>query len=97
MTLTILFDEINRRTGERLFRARVETDNCASQALLRKMGARTNGISEFMLHGDDLNQFQKENLTLIDEKLEAVAEEFCVDSENLLGHVLEYLIDWPQE
>lgn len=56
------------------------------------MGARTNGISGFMLHGEALEKFQKENLSLINEKLEDVAEEFCVDAEELLGHVLEYLI-----
>lgn len=95
--LTILFDELYKRTGEKLFRARVDSDNYDSQALFRKMGARTNGISEFMLHGEALEKFQKENLSLITEKLEAVAEEFCTDAEDLLGNVLEYLIDWPQE
>lgn len=32
-----------------------------------------------------------------DDKLIEVADEFCVDAEDLLGHVLEYLIDWPQK
>lgn len=96
VALTILFDELYKRTGKGLFRARVDSDNYESQSLFRKIGARTNGISEFMLHGEDLKQFQKDNQSLIDEKLEAVAEEFCVDVEDLLGHVLEYLIDWLQ-
>ncbi len=95
--LIILFDELYNRTGEKLFRARVDADNYVSQALMRKLGARTNGISEFIIHGEELEIYQKENLALIDEQFMEVAEEFCVDAEDLLGCVLEYLIDWPQE
>lgn len=94
--IELLLDGLYQNTGERLFRARVESDNYPCQALMRKGGARTNGISEFLLHGQDLEQFQKENLGLIDEKLKKVADEFCVDAEDLVGHVLEYLIDWSR-
>lgn len=92
---TILLDELWKRTGEKLFRARVYPDNYASQALMRKLGARDNGISDFLLHGEQLEQFQKENRGQIDKRLEDIAELFCVDAEDLLGHVLEYLIEWP--
>ena len=64
---------------------------------MKKVGARTNGISEFLLHGEELEKFQKENVHLIDDKLRQVADEFCVDVEDLVGHVLEYLIDWSRD
>ena len=58
--LTILFRELQSRTGRCVFRARVDIDNYASQALMDKIGARTNGVSEFMLHGEDLENFKQD-------------------------------------
>lgn len=91
--LTILFRELQSRTGRCVFRARVDIDNYASQALMDKIGARTNGVSEFILHGEDLENFKKENLSMIDDQLVKVADKFGVDAEDLLGQVLEYLIE----
>lgn len=95
--IELLLEGLHRDTGETLFRARVDSDNYACQALMKKVGARTNGISEFLLHGEELEKFQKENVHLIDDKLRQVADEFCVDVEDLVGHVLEYLIDWSRD
>ena len=95
--IELLLDGLHRDTGEILFRARVDSDNYACQALMKKVGARTNGISEFLLHGEELEKFQEENVHLIDDKLRQVADEFCVDVEDLVGHVLEYLIDWSRD
>lgn len=80
-------------TGNRFYRARVDVDNYASQALMKKCGAYPNGISEFMLHGEILEKYRQNNKVLIDEKVIAVAEEFCVIPEDLLGCVLEYRFD----
>ncbi len=93
--ILLLLEELNERTGEKTFRARVDLDNYACQALMRKVGARPNGISEFLLYGKMLEELQKENTNLIDDHLREIAEKFCVDAEDLLGHVLEYIIDWP--
>ena len=91
--LTILFRELQSRTGRWVFRARVDIVYYSSQALMDKIGARTNGVSEFMLHGEDLENFKKENLSMIDDQLIKVADKFGVDAEDLLGQVLEYLIE----
>ena len=61
---------------------RVEVDNYASQSLHRKLGAVPNGLSEFLLHGEDLIRYQNENRYLIDD---------MITSENLrwiLGSIL---------
>lgn len=79
--------------GERFYRVRIDMDNYASQKLFKKVGAYPNGISEFLLKGKELERFRKENIGLIDEKMRQVAEEFCMDAEDMLGYVLEYLID----
>lgn len=52
-----------------------------------------NGISEYELHGKDLERFKKENADLIDDKLQVVAEEFCMEAEDILGYVLEYRLE----
>ena len=38
--------------------------------------------------------FQEENVHLIDDKLRVLAEEFGVDPIDLIGHVLEFRIEW---
>ena len=80
-------------TGNRFFRVRVDIDNYASQALMKKLGAYPNGISEFLLKGEELEKFREKNKAMIDDKIRAVAEEFCMDPEDILGYVLEYRID----
>jgi len=56
-----------------------------------KLGAKPNGISEFLLHGKEhLEQWEDENLHLLDEKLITLAEQFQVEPRKLLSHVLEY-------
>lgn len=79
--------------GDRFYRVRIDIDNYASQKLFKKVGAYPNGISEFLLTGKELEKFREENINLIDEKMRKVAEEFCMDAEDMLGYVLEYLID----
>lgn len=94
--LTIMLSELSKRTKVNVYRSRVEIDNYASQALMKKIGARPDGISEFLLHGEDLAKFQEENEACIDDKLRAVAEEFQTDPKELIGHVLECRIDWKE-
>ena len=91
--LTLFVNCVTEITGNYIYRARVEIDNYASQALLKKLGAYPNGISEYELHGKNLDQFKRENTDLIDDKLQAVAEEFCMEAEDILGYVLEYRLE----
>ena len=71
---------ILKLTGTR-FEAKVITTTCG------------NGVSEFLLKGEELERFKKENIDLIDDKIRAVADEFCMDPEDILGLVLEYRFD----
>jgi RimJ/RimL family protein N-acetyltransferase len=91
--LSLFMNKVFTVTGNRYFRVRVDIDNYASQALMRKLGAYPNGISEFELSGDDLKQFQMEHKDMIDDKIRAVADEFCMEPEDILGYVLEYRFD----
>ncbi len=68
--------------------------NYASQALHRKLGAVPNGISEFLLHGEEIIKYQNENQHLIDDNIRKLAADFGVEPIEILGHVLEYKIEW---
>ncbi|MCM1284076.1 MAG: hypothetical protein NC180_10335 [Muribaculaceae bacterium] len=46
------------------------------------------------IHGEELQTFQEENSNLIDDKLRALANAFDVAPIDLIGHVLEFRIDW---
>jgi RimJ/RimL family protein N-acetyltransferase len=92
--LVVMLDSFVRLTGEVVYRSRVDPDNYASQGLMKKIGAQPDGISEMFIHGEDLEKFQEENKNLITDRIIDVAEEFCVDPIDLIGHVLEYRIEW---
>ncbi len=92
-SLSLLMQAVHRLTDRRYFRARVEIDNHASQGLMKKLGAIPNGISEFLLHGDEIEKFQEEHKDMITDEIRDVAAEFCMDAEDILGYVLEYRFD----
>lgn len=92
-SLRLLMKALKRRTGESVYRGRVDADNEASIGMMRKLGARPNGISESFLHGERLKCYQKQSTYLIDERLRELAEEFAVPAEELLGHLLEFRIE----
>lgn len=92
--LSLLMDQFSKITGENVFRSRVEVDNYASQFLHRKLGAVPNGMSEFLLHGKEIIKYQKENQHLVDDNIRKLAADFGVEPVEILGHVLEYKIEW---
>jgi RimJ/RimL family protein N-acetyltransferase len=92
--LVLLLDSLVERTGEEVYRARIDANNYASQTITKKVGGSPDGISEMFMHGEELAQFQEENRNLIDDKLKQVAEEFGVNPIDLIGHFLEYRIVW---
>lgn len=94
--LTLMLDKITRLTGQTVYRSKVDSDNYASQGLMKKIGGKPNGIRELFLHGDKLKEFQQENSHLIDDKLIKVADEFGVEPIDLIGHVLEFRIVWGE-
>lgn len=85
------FNRIDRKTT---YRSRGDSDSYSSQNLMKKLGAIPNGISEMFIHGEDFRKFQEENKDLIDDKLRKLAKEFHVAPIDLIGHVLEFRIDW---
>ena len=89
----LLMQALYRLAGRRYFRVRVEIDNHASQGLMKKLGAVPNGISEFLLHGEELEKFQEEYKDMITDEIREVAAEFCMEAEEMLGYVLEYRFD----
>lgn len=91
--LDLFIKKIHELTQHRFFRARIDIDNIASQNLWKKLGGYPDGISEFLLHGEDLEEFQRENISEIDDSIRKIAEEFCVEPEDLIGHVLEFRLD----
>lgn len=95
--LPLLMQALHKLTGRRYYRARVEIDNHASQGLMKKLGATPNGISEFLLHGEEIGKFQEENKDNITDEIKVVAAEFCMDAEDILGYVLEYRFDVEKE
>ena len=86
-----------KATGRRFFRARVEVDNRASQKMMKKLGAFPNGISEFMLHGEEIERFRMEHKDKITEDIRTVAEEFGMEAEDILGYILEYRFDMEMD
>lgn len=98
LSICILLDAIKDRLGVTEFRVCIESDNYASQRLFEKLGAEPNGISEFLIHGEEnLRQVEEENLSLINENLKEIARKFNVEPRKLLSHVLEYRLIWGKE
>ena len=89
--------KINKISGETEFRCRIFPDNYVSQAMVKQLGAKPNGISECILYGSEIEKFEEDNLELIDENIKIVADEFQVEPRKLLSHILEYIIEWSFE
>ncbi len=94
--LVAMLNALTALTGKTIYRSRVDADNYISQSLMRKLGAKPNGISEMFIHGEALHKFQEENKNLIDDKLKRLAKEFNVAPIDLIGHVLEFRIEWKK-
>lgn len=93
--LRTMLDAFSERLQICYFRVRIDPANVASQRLFEKLGAKPNGLSEFLIHGKEwLRQMEEENLTKIDDQLITVARKFNVEPRQLLSHVLEYKLHW---
>lgn len=66
--------------GKTAFRLRIDPANTASQRLFEKLGARPNGVSEFLLHDEEaIMRCEETNLPQVDGRLIALAEKFGVE------------------
>ena len=95
-SLLLLMKALKRRTGERVFRGRVDADNEASISMMRKIGGKAHGISEVFLHGEELKAYEKKKDYLVDDRLRELAKEFQVEPRELLGHALEFWVELPE-
>lgn len=95
--VSAMLDALKARLGVTQFRVRIDPTNITSQSLFEKLGAKPNGISEFLLHGEkEIRECEELNLHLIDDSLIAVAKKFSVEPKALLSHVLEYSLQWGE-
>ena len=93
--ISVMLDEIKNRLNVSEFRVRIDAENYPSQRLFEKLGAKPNGISEFLLHEEaDIRRCEEENIHLLDERIQELAKQFNVEPRKLLSHVLEYKLTW---
>lgn len=93
--IVIMLNEIKKRLAVSEFRVRISPENYMSQGLFEKLGAKPNGISEFLLHKeDDILRCEEENMHMLDEDMIELANKFNVEPKKLLSHVLEYKLVW---
>ena len=93
--ISVMLDEIKNRLNVSEFRVRIDAENYPSQRLFEKLGAVTNGVSEFLLHEEaDIRRCEEENIHLLDERIQELAKQFNVEPRKLLSHVLEYKLTW---
>lgn len=87
--LSLMLQDIYERYDKQCFFSRVEPDNYASQNLMKKIGGKPAGIMlDSMFLEEEQEEFEKRHSNLLDKYLEKVAEEFQVEPEKLLSHVL---------
>lgn len=91
--LNLFMDRLTEITGNRFYKFLIDIDNEPSQKLARRLGAYPDGLAEFLIHGEKLEQFREENKDMIDEHVIQLAEEFTSDPEDLIGMVLQFRID----
>lgn len=93
-SICLFLNAIQKKAGERVFVAKVEVDNIASQKCMEKIGAQLIGITDGLLRGEaEKEAFESENLDSIDEHMRELAARLGVEPRKLLSHVLKYRID----
>lgn len=92
-SLNLFMDKITQLTGNRFYRLLVDIDNIPSQKMIKKVGGFPDGLAEYLLSGEKLEEFKAENMNLINDSIRELAEEFLVEPEDLIGMVLQYRVD----
>ena len=81
--------DIGERKNISCFIAAVESDNHISQRLMYKLGGVPGGIRKSIyLEEKSVKEFEKDNMRLLDSRINQVAEDFGVEPAKLLSHVL---------
>ena len=77
--------------GNRIFLAKVEPDNYASQFLMEKLKEIPAGLVKDPLISDErVEKFVEIHRYLLDERMQEIAEQFGVETNLLLTHLLVY-------
>lgn len=92
--LTAFMAAFQRVSGPMAFTARITAENVSSQKMFRRLGFAPDGIATFIIKDSDslerLEQARLKKLGGIPEGLQVLAEEFGVEPQKLLSHVLVF-------
>lgn len=96
-SIVLFLNEISRVTGKTQFKAKIETDNIPSQKCFERLGAMLVGLCDGPLLKtlEEKERFVENNLNLIDENMNELADRLGVEPRKLLSHVLEYRMTCP--
>ena len=96
-SIRLYLNEIQRITGKREFKAKVEVDNGPSQKCFERLGAELVGLcgSVVLKTDEEKRRFEEKNLDLIDESIIELADRLGVEPRTLLSHVLDYRLTCP--
>lgn len=89
-----MLNKLAAKYGKENYYAKIEPDNYVSRFLFEKLGGRPIGVSrDYVIPDERVEQFTERSKFLLDQDLEKVAEEFGVEAEILLTHLLVYKIN----
>lgn len=89
--LRLFMETVYESAGIKTFKALVDGENVASQAMCERIGGLPSGITEHMLHDQQyMLKYEEEYANEITEQLRDVACKFGVEPKKLLTHVLVY-------
>lgn len=96
-SIVLFLNEVSLITGKTKFKAKVEADNIPSQKCFERIGAKLIGLCNgpILKLEEEKERFEENNLNLIDENMNELADRLGVEPRKLLSHVLEYRMTCP--
>ena len=92
--IIMMFDKMKRNYEKQEFLAKVEPDNYASQFLMEKLKGIPAGLVKDPLISDErVEKFVEIHRYLLDERMQEIAEQFGVETNLLLTHLLVYKLN----
>lgn len=96
-SIVLFLNEVSLITGKTKFKAKVEADNIPSQKCFERIGSKLIGLCNgpILKLEEEKELFEENNLNLIDENMNELADRLGVEPRKLLSHVLEYRMTCP--